>query len=329
MPRPPLSCRSCGASLEADARACPVCGTPVPPAGAPSAPPKVGGPAAPRREATARPPSRPAENPFATELNRRLARLAQWSESAEPLGVDLPRLPPWAEEAAGRSRNPEPWAEVVRAVERLAQRRIAEAFDRWEERTDARIGRLEAYSVDSRLEHSQVEDAVHAAKLGDIAQALATFQQVDRVVALKERHLDQARGELERLLAFLRDLEALGLVEAGEPAEIAGELERELRTGHLASLKQRLRLLRSRAVGQISESFSDYVTRFGRQLAADRRTGSDSDADARELAVAAKAIVLGHPEEGVRRLRALKEARGFTMPGAASRSAPAGELRSS
>ena len=179
---------------------------------------------------------------------------------------------------------------------------------------NVRIGRLEAYSVDSRLEHSQVEDAVHAARLGDIAQALATFQQVDRVVALKERHLDQARGELERLLAFLLDLEALGLAEPGEPAEVAEELERELRSGHLAALKQRLRLLRAGAVGRLSESIAEYVRQIGDQLASDQRAGASRDADVRDLAFAARATALGRPEEGARRLRALKEARGFAAP---------------
>ncbi|HYA10803.1 MAG TPA: zinc ribbon domain-containing protein [Thermoplasmata archaeon] len=325
MPKGELTCRACGAALEAGSSACPACGAPV----------TSDGPAADGRTATAgeaaaaRSASRTPENPFTTELNRRLGRLSQWSEAAEPLGVAIPRLPVWAEEAAAHSRTPEAWAEVVRGIERLAQRRISEAFNRWEERTSARIGRLEAYSVDSRLERSQVEDAVHAAKSGDVAQALATFQQVDRVVALKERHLDQARGELERLLAFLRDLEALGLVDPGEPADVAGELERELRTGHLVSLKQRLRLLRSRAVGRISESFAEYVGRIGDQLAVDRSTGVRSDADVRELAVAARAVVQGHPEDGARRLRALKEARGLTTEALSSRPGPTRALRPS
>ena len=320
MASPPLVCATCGTPLASGVFVCPVCHAPVPPARAEPTAPQDAGTAPPVAERD----SRPVENPFATDLNRRLARLAQWSESAGALGVELPRLPAWAEEVAGRSRAPEPWAEVVRGVERLAQRRIAEAFDRWEERTSSRIGRLEAYSVDSRLERGQVEDAVHAAKLGDIAQALATFQQVDRVVTLKERHLDQARGELERLLAFLRDLEVLGFFDAGESAEVANELERELRTGHLAPLKQRLRLLRSRAVARISEALSDYVGRFGDRLVAERAPGPAGDADARELAIAARAVVLGHPEEGIRRLRALREATGLALPTAPSGTAKRG-----
>ncbi len=302
------TCRTCGAVLPSGTLACPACGASTDPPGGSRGAREGTAPAAgsaPRRAAST------TENPFATELNRRLARLAQWSEAAEPLGVGVPHLPAWAQEAAARARSPEPWAEVVRAVERLAQRRIAEAFDRWEERTNSRIGRLEAYSVDSRLEHSQVEDAVHAARLGDIAQALATFQQVDRVVSLKERHLDQARGDLEHLLAFLRDLEALGLVDPGEPAEVATELERELRTGRLASLKQRLRLLRSRAVTRTTEALPEYVARLGDRLATGRPSGAPAEAETRELAVAVRSVLDGRAEEGIRRLRALTEARGL------------------
>jgi hypothetical protein len=325
---PSPTCRFCGAALEPGAPACPACQAPVAPADPPATVRRATEPVDAATDAGARSGYRAPANLHLAELNRRLARLAQWSESAEALGVELPRLPAWAEEAAARSRTPEAWTEAARGVERLAQRRLVEAFDRWEERTNARIARLEAYSVDSRLEHSQVEDAVHAAKVGDLAQALATFQQVDRVVALKERHLDQARSDLERLLAFLRDLEALGLVEAGEPAEAGAELERELRTGRLATLKQRLRLLRSRAVAKISEACAEYTARFGDQLAADPRTGGAAEVDARELATAARAIVLGHPEEGVRRLRALKEARGLSLPSPATGVARAGTLRS-
>ncbi len=297
MPSRPLSCLTCGASLPPGASACASCGAPV------------GGRTGASRSGDG-PAGRAAESPFAAELNRRLARLAQWSETSGPLGVEIPRLPAWAEEAAARARSPEAWAEVVRGIERLAQRRISEAFGRWEERTTERIVRLEAYSVDSRLERSQVEDAVHAAKLGDLAQALATFQQVDRVVALKERHLDQARGDLERLVAFLKDLEALGLVADGEAAEVGEELESELRRGHLAVLKQRLRMLRTRATGRLAEGFPGYVGRFGDRLALERRRGTDGARDIRELALAAREVAAGRAEEGVHRFRALKEAKG-------------------
>jgi hypothetical protein len=263
---------------------------------------------------TPSPGPRAADSPFATELNRRLGRLAQWAAAAEAFSVELPTLPPWAVEAASHSRSPEPWAEVVRGVERLAQRRLAEAFDHWQERMSARIARLEAYAVDSRLERGQIEDAVHAAKTGDVAQALATYHQVERVVALKERHLDQARGDLERLVAFLRDLEVLGLVEPGEPAEVAAELERELRSMRLASLKARLRQLRAQATERTSEALAECVARLGNPLLSDRRTGARTVDEARELAMAARAVVVGRVEEGARRLRAFQEARGLSPP---------------
>jgi len=289
------SCGVCGAALSSSARECPRCHAPVGGSGGPGAPGAAGGPAP------------------VGDLSRRLARLTQWAGAAPALGVEFPALPAWAEEAAGRSRSPEPWSEVVRGVERLAQRRLGEAFDRWEERTNGRIGRLEAYSVDSRLERGQVEDAIHAAKVGDIAQALATFQQVDRVVALKERHLDQARGDLERLLALLKDLEALGQVEPGEPAEVAAELERELRTGRLAPLKSRLRLLRARAVARAQEALPGLVGGIGDRLVAERDAAGAPE-DVRELAMAARAVLVGNVEDGVRRLRALGTKRGIPLP---------------
>ena len=258
--------------------------------------------------------ARGPESPFTAELNRRLGRLAQWAAASEALSVDLPVLPAWAVESASRSRSPEPWAEVIRGVERLAQRRLAEAFDRWQERMNARIGRLEAYAVDSRLERGQIEDAVHAAKTGDLAQALATYHQVERVVALKERHLDQARGDLERLVTFLRDLEALGLVEAGEASKVAAELERELRSMRLATLKARLRQLRAQAIARTNEGLAECVARLGDPLLGDRRTGARTVDEARELATAARTVVLGRVEEGVRHLRMFQEARGLAPP---------------
>jgi len=307
-----VTCPSCGTALPNEARVCTACGTLVPS-------PRAAREEDPEEESSGRAGRSPG-NPFATELNRRLARLAQWAEASEALGIDLPRLPPWAEEAATRSRTPEAWAEVVRGIERLAQRRIVEAFGHWEERTVARIARLEAYAVDSRLERSQVDDAVTAAGSGDLAQALVTFQQVDRVVTLKERHLDQAREELERLVSFLRDVSALGLGDGVEPTKVAEELERELRAGQLVKLKQRMRALHAQAVSRLSTSFAEQVGRFGDRLAAGGRTAARGDPEIRELAIAARAMVLGRPEEGVRRLRGLLENRGL---GEGSSSGPA------
>lgn len=341
MPDPAPVCVHCGEPLEAEMLVCPVCHTPVEapststgpatspprpregnapvnPTGAPAAPLRTG-PPGPTTRARLRRGSPPAPSPFAAELTRRLARVAQWSESAESLGVTIPRLPAWAEEAARTSGNPEPWAEAVRGIERIAQRRIVEAFEEWERRTKARLTRLEAYAVDSRLERDQIEDTLHAARTGDIAQALATFQQVDRVVALKERHLDQAREELERIVALLKDMQALGIDPPQDPIVAANDLESELRAGKLAPLKQQIRGLRLQAVNRLKASLPRYISDYGDFLLEERTHGVATELEATELARGAREFFRGHPEEGLRRLRALQQSHGMP-PGRSARS---------
>jgi len=348
----PLSvCPHCGAPLPDDVLVCPTCHTPVDlpsprPAplsddGAPEAPPAEP-PAAEAEPASPRAPDPPLgtrtpapskasarrlapspTNPFAAELSRRLARVAQWVEGAEPLGVQLPRLPAWAEEAARTSSNPEPWAEAVRGIERIAQKRIVVGFEEWQKRTKARLTRLEAYSVDSRLERDQIEDTLHAARTGDIAQALSTFQQVDRVVALKERHLDQAREELERVVALLRDMQALGVDPPQDPATVEEDLESELRAGKLAPLKQQIRSLRLQAVNRLKAGLPRYIAEYGDFLLDERAHGIATELEATELARGAREFFRGRPEEGLRRLRALQQTHG----GPPSRSAQSAAAR--
>jgi hypothetical protein len=346
---PPVVCPHCGTPLPEDALVCPSCHNPVdlpalidppspaegaaepsaapagdetPSAAAPhgaeeraaepadpsSAAPRAGRPPA---RGGAKKPSTPPGNPFAQELARRLARVAQWADGAAALGVDLPRLPAWAEEAARTSWNPEPWAEAVRGIERIAQRRIVEAFEEWQKRTKARLTRLEAYSVDSRLERDQIEDTLHAARTGDIAQALSAYQQVDRVVALKERHLDQAREELERVVALLRDMQAIGVEPPQDPATIEDELESELRAGKLAPLKQQIRSLRLQAVNRLKAGLPKYIADYGDYLLDERAHGVATELEATELARGAREFFRGHPEEGLRRLRALQQTHGL------------------
>jgi hypothetical protein len=305
-------CGSCGSPVPEDVLVCPRCHALLSLDGAE----EDGGSAAPvtSPKAKAAPPPEPASaspaNPFAAELGRRLARVAQWAESAEPLGVDLPRLPAWATEAARSAPNPEPWAEVVRGIERLAQRRIVTAFEEWERREKSRLARLEAYAVDSRLEREQIDDALHAARVGDVAAALATFQQVDRVVALKERHLDQAREELERIVSLLKDLQALGLPVPQDPTEAARLLEAELRAGRLAALKQQIRALRLRAIERLKTAMPKYVADYGDFLLRERRQGVATEREATELAQGARDVFHGHAEEGIRRLRGLQQTHG-------------------
>ena len=313
-----IVCPRCGASAPADALLCPACRSPLPVTGEEPAPPDpedLGSPTeaapAPARASPSSGQHGSAPNPFAGELGRRLSRLDQWEETVESLGVEIPHLPAWAEEAARTAPNPEPWAEVVRGIERIAQRRIVTAFEEWEKKTKGRLNRLEAYSVDSRLERDQIEDALHTARAGDIAQALATYRQVDRVVAIKERHLDQAREELERVVSLLKDMSVLGVEPPQDPAECALELEAELRAGKLAALKQEIRALRLQAIGRLKASLPRYITEYGDYLIEERAHGIATELEAIELARGARDFFRGRPEEGLRRLRALQETHGI------------------
>ena len=307
----PATCPQCGAPVTGEAAACAVCGSPLEPTAAPAteethpsvepgAAESTPAPEIPKKPAESRAPRGSDPNSSAAEFTRRLARLAQWAESARSLGIDLPRVPAWAQEAAARSTKPEAWEEVVRGVERLAQQRTVGAFETWEGRTRSRLQRLEAYSVDIRLEREQIEDAVHAAKMGDIPQAFVVYQQVDRVVSLKERHLNQARTDLERLVAFLSDISALGLDPPEGPAEVATELEAELRAGRIAPLRQQIRTLRQDALTRLKQDLPEYVTTYGERLVEERGRGASNAADATELARGAREVLQGHPEEGVR-----------------------------
>jgi len=335
----PTSCPNCGAALETDAIVCSSCLRPIPtshdagvpngaalPADPPSArTPREGGGGrrgAPRRVAA----REPTTNPFAADLTRRLHRIAQWSEGATALGVELPRLPAWAEEAARSAPDPEPWAEVIRGIERISQQRLTAAFEEWERRTKARLTRLEAYSVDSRLEREQIEETLHAVRTGDVLPALSTFQQVDRVVALKERHLDQAREELERVVALLRDMQALGVEAPQDHGEVAETLESELRAGKLAPLKQQIRALRLQAVNRLKSGLPRYISDYGDYLLSERAHGIPTELEAVELARGAREFFRGHPEEAVRRLRALQQRHGMP-PSRPARSAAVGRER--
>ncbi len=342
----PTSCPNCGSPIEADVLVCPSCHLPVvaplspaeaaPPASAapvraadpaPVPPSVAPAPRPPHRGGARRSPTYgPATNPFATELTRRLNRLAQWGEGAQALGVVLPHLPAWAEEAARTAPDPEPWADVIRGIERISQQRLSSAFEEWERRTRARLTRLEAYSVDSRLEREQIEETLQAARTGDIPQALSTFQQVDRVVALKERHLDQAREELERVVALMKDMQALGVEPPQDPAEVADDLERELRAGKLAPLKQQIRSLRLQAVNRLKSGLPRYITEYGDYLLSERAHGIATELEATELARGAREFFRGHPEEALRRLRALQQRHGLP-PSRPSRSSTTGRVR--
>lgn len=288
-------CPQCGSTLSGGEDSCPVCGVALDPAP----------PVPDQGESAAAPPG--ATPSPSTEFSRRQARLRQWQDQADPLGVRIAQLPPWAETAARNGADSDGWLEVVRGVERLAQRSVVTALEQWERQTKSRLARLEAYSVDGRLERDQMDDAMHAARTGEISQALTTYQQVDRVVALKERHLDQARDELERLVSLFRDMQALHLEPPVDPTELGDDLERELRSGRLAPLKQQLRALRQQATNRLKQTLPEYVSRYGEFLVQERADGVGVEVEAVELARGARAFHDGHPEEALRRLRILAQ----------------------
>jgi hypothetical protein len=257
------------------------------------------------------------------EAAQRLGQIRQWNEAARSLGVTLPQLPAWAEESMALGIDPDGWKDVARGVERLAQQRLVAALEIWERETRNRLTRLEAYAVDGRLEREQIEDVIHSARAGEMAPALTAFQQVDKVLSLKERHLDQAREELERLVSLLRDMQALGLPTPQEPSEIAEDLERELRSGRLAPLKQRLRTLRSQALTRLEAGLRGYVGQYGEFLVRERAEGANVELEAAELARGAREFAKGHPEEALRRLRVLAQVHGTGL-GRQSRNRPTG-----
>jgi hypothetical protein len=208
----------------------------------------------------------------------------------------------------------ETWSGVLRGIERLDQKKVLSALEGWEAQTKGRLIRLAAYAVEGRLEREQMEDVLHAARAGEVSQALATFQQVDRVITLKERHIDQAREELERLVSLLRDMQALGIRPPQDPAVASEELERELRGGRLAPLKQRLRTLRQEALNELKNEMPHYVAEYGSSLVQERTEGTPVELEVAELARGTREFIEGKVEESLRRLRVLAQVHGASFP---------------
>jgi hypothetical protein len=327
----PLRCPACGLPHSADAATCPSCGTALDRPPSPDPDPEE----EPADAAAARP--RSAEAGLAPDLAHRFSKLQQWAEAVQPLGISLPVLPRWAEEAARRGSDPERWADVLRGIERLAQARILSALDEWQRDVRTRLTRLEAYAVDSRLEREQMEDALHFAKVGDISRALGAFQQVDRVISLKERHLDTAREELESGIALLKDMAALGLPIPQNPDELGRDLERELRSGHLASLKQQLRALRAQSLDGVKAKLPGFVSQYGDFLMAERAQGIAVDREIAELGRSARMLAQGRIEDSLRCIRKLLAVHGTGTfragrarpPAAQGLSSPTGPARRS
>lgn len=301
-----LRCPTCHERVSAADSQCPHCGAALdalperPPSPALRVDPPAGARGAPA----------PKDLGVAPDLARRFAKLQQWAEMVEPLGMTLPVLPRWAEEAARRGSDHDRWADVLRGVERLAQNQILTALEQWQRDVRTRLTRLEAYAVDSRLERDQMDDAVHFAKAGDIGRALTAYQQVDRVITLKERHLDTAREELEAVVSLLRDMAAVGLPVPNDPTELGQDLERELRSGRLASLKQQLRVLRARALDEVQRELPLFVSRYGDFLQSERMQGTPVETEIAELGRGARLFAQGRGEEALHRMRRLLQMHG-------------------
>ncbi|MFZ0830826.1 MAG: hypothetical protein WAN40_06785 [Thermoplasmata archaeon] len=303
-----LRCPSCHDRVSATDTRCPHCGAALDVL--PERPPPV----AVRVEVPtgARTPPSAREPAVSPDLARRFSKLQQWAEVVEPLGLTLPVLPRWAEEAARRTSDHDRWADVLKGVERLAQNQILAALEEWQRDVKTRLTRLEAYAVDSRLERDQMDDALHFAKTGDISRALTAYQQVDRVITLKERHLDTAREDLESVISLLRDMVGVGLTVPNEPEELGRELERELRSGRLASLKQQLRALRAQAMEQVQRELPGFVSRYGDFLQEERLQGTPVETEIAELGRGARLFAQGHGEEALHRMRRLLQMHGST-----------------
>ena len=303
-----LRCPSCHERISAADTRCPHCGAAL------DALPERPAPSAVRVEPPPTPRSSPAtkELAVAPDLARRFSKLQQWAELVEPLGITLPVLPRWAEEAARRASDHDRWADVLTGVERLAQNQILSALEEWQRDVRTRLTRLEAYAVDSRLERDQMDDALHFAKTGDISRALTAYQQVDRVITLKERHLDTAREDLESVISLLRDMAGVGLRVPSDPNELGQELERELRSGRLASLKQQLRVLRAQAMEEIQRELPGFVSRYGDFLQDERMQGTPVEVEIAELGRGARLFAQGHSEEALHRMRRLLQLHGST-----------------
>ena len=301
-------CPTCHEPVSETEARCPHCGAALdalperPPPAAVRIEPPAGARAFPAAKETGVPP----------DLARRFSKLQQWAEMVEPLGLTLPVLPRWAEEAARRAYDHDRWADVLTGVERLAQNQILASLEEWQRDVRTRLTRLEAYSVDSRLERDQMDDAVHFAKTGDIGRALTAYQQVDRVISLKERHLDTAREELESVVSLLRDMAGVGLKVPSDPNDLGQELERELRSGRLASLKQQLRVLRTQAMDEVQREFPGFVSRYGDFLQEERMQGTPVETEIAELGRGARLFAQGHGEEALHRMRRLLQLHGST-----------------
>ncbi|HLY76508.1 MAG TPA: hypothetical protein VKT21_01325, partial [Thermoplasmata archaeon] len=91
---------------------------------------------------------------------------------------------------------------------------------------------------------------------------------------------------------------------------LSQELERELRSGRLASLKQQLRALRAQSLEQIQRELPGFVSRYGDFLQGERLQGTPVETEIAELGRGARLLTQGQEEEAVHRMRRLLQMHG-------------------
>ncbi|MGI0151794.1 MAG: zinc ribbon domain-containing protein, partial [Thermoplasmata archaeon] len=308
-------CPTCGEPLAPGVRTCPVCSLLK----------------APERESLLGAAGVPTEDGETEVWEARLARLRGWVEAGPLLGVTIPDFPAWAEDIARESfKDPGDrtrWQAALREVEAAASERLLASVEVGFHRIEERIQNLNAYSVDTGLESDGVREAITALPRGDPDELLAAYKRLDRVVSLKERHLEQARSDFAEVTELLRTTHALGITAQTDPEEIQKEFEAELRKGKLVPLKQWLRRIRSEAQAAAQSAGPEKVRLIGRSIADAKGRGEEISSDAGSLARAARAFATGDTEVAVRALAEITPARRTTMAASGNGALPVDRRR--
>jgi hypothetical protein len=285
------TCPTCGEPLAADATSCPVCSILETVPGAPSE--------AARAAAAAKTAANDAAD---VRWRARIDRLRIWSEAGPTLGVTVPEFPAWAEEFARDRSDRARWEAALTEIEAEARKQILASVETRLHDIEARIEKLQAYAVESRLESEGARDALAALARGDPEELIGAYRQLDRVVSLKERHIEQARADLTEVSTLLSEIRSLELGDVPDPSEIEAQFDEELRKGKLVPLKQWLRRVRSEADAAAQAVGPDRVREVGRSLGAARSRGEDVADEVSALARAARSFANGQTEVGVHAL---------------------------
>jgi Asp-tRNA(Asn)/Glu-tRNA(Gln) amidotransferase C subunit len=288
------TCPTCGEPLPPGSRVCPVCSLLKTPARA-------------ALIVTAPSPAAGDEDGEDEVWEARLNRLRGWAEAGPVLGVVVPDLPAWAEEFSREPAERRRWQKALRELEAAAQERVLTAVEERLQQIEERIRVLTSYSVDSRLETEGVREALAAVPRGDPDELIAAYRQLDRVVSLKERHLEQARTDLEELMEFLAEVKELDLGAVPDPVSVEREFDSELRKGRLVPLKQWLRRIRSEAQSEARAAGPARVRSIGRTLAEAKARGEEVGAASAALARAARAFSKDETEAAVHALAEIPE----------------------